>query len=363
MSVTITAPPNDDLTFLVACKMNESMMMMKMTNESSSPTDFFVKTLQTLAPALNMPWELIQQRLAWEHVRQYTSGVNVPSTRHHIYLLTKRHCPDEVGHLPERLAGLSATQLLDVLVLLDEAFGGSGQAASCVGDGFREVLLRNSVLERENAELSMQLRSIREKPKAQQNEAAFLVAELQTKLYEALGTMQNMMTAVATRSKKEPRNVSCQAGEAAPNWSSSSAGGSSHSPPLPAAATITTTMMKCDHPKLIAELQQKLEQSLQREVKAKQEMLSRISQYSTLTNSLLLDSQNNKRGGAAANDFPLEGCKHASTQTDTDAQVTRLQRERRLLLERLASATEFLKGSSNNNNSKSNHPSSGFSRR
>ena len=348
--------PVDDLSFLVACKIAE-LSMAENNPTQQLTTEHFVKTLQNLAMSLHVPWEHIQQRLAWEHVRQYCSGVNVPSTRQHIYLLIKRHCPDELSHLPERLGGLSATQLLDVLVLLDEAFGGSAQASSCVGDGFREVLLRNSVLERENAELTMQLRSIHDKPKAQQNEAAFLVADLQQKLYEALGTMQSMMSTISISSKKEPRNFGCQVSSSSSNSTifvntqqqptvSSSPTTASSSPTVSQQQSKTSS----DHYiKQIKELEKKLEESLKREVSTKEEMLSRISQYSALANSLItsVKNENNNMNGTEY-DNPLQGCKHISVQTEPDMNVLRLQRERKLLLERLAAATELLKKSTTN---------------
>lgn len=340
----------DDLTFAVSCAIAAKQQQQRQRQQQQDSSDSqqqqeeddeqdpissqdVVHAVRDVAMASHCHEGDLLARLALERVRDYAKPT-APDARHHIYLLLKRHAPDQLGGLVERLAGMSPSQLLDVLVLLDEAFGGSVAASSAVGDGFREVLLRNAVLERENAELSMQLKAMQAKPKAQQNEAAFLVADLQSKLYESLGTIAKIKNDTAKmRTAQRTTAVSTDLDGAALALQQKQLRETQQE----AAKSFTTPPRCSHHESTIKELETKLQEATKRELAAKQDLLSRMTQVAAMVKS---DKEQKELEAAM-----LVQTKSGSTQTDADSRLVRLVQERRMLMERLSAATVTLKAS------------------
>jgi hypothetical protein len=356
--------PIDDLTFAVACALIAKQQTQTLVSETSAgtydardprgggsggaaaadpssvaapapppATNYdFVTVLRDIAMQLHCHEGALMERLALERMRDYMRP-GVPDARHHIFLLLRRHAPEQVPGLAERLNGMSTSQLLDVLVLLDEAFGGSVAAASTVGDGFREVLLRNAVLERENAELSMQLKAMQAKPKAQQNEAAFLVADLQAKLYESLGTLARIKADLG-KARTAARTVGCTTeldGHALAEQQRMLAEAQQRAAAQAAAADQPP---RCGHEPQIRQLEDKLREATRRELAAQQDLLTRMAQVAAMVKS------DREKQDSAAN---LVEVRSGGTQTDVDQRLVRLMQERQMLLERLAAATESLR--------------------
>jgi hypothetical protein len=85
-------------------------------------------------------------------------AVGSSSTRQSIFYMARENLPDELHDLPFKLDSATHAQLLDVLTLLEQSFGGRSDAATGgQSPPWLDVLARCETLERENSELRRQV--------------------------------------------------------------------------------------------------------------------------------------------------------------------------------------------------------------